>query len=153
MKSKISTRQANADAAQGTTAFITRLEMTKTYIQVLKQIDELKQQAESLRRKEVDGVIVRIREAISHYGLTAADLGLRGGAGASTAASPSPLAEPKKRGRKPGRPKKVTSSKSAVAPKFRDENGNTWAGRGKRPIWLRDALLGGRKLDDFLINK
>jgi DNA-binding protein H-NS len=128
--------------------------MTKTYIQVLKQIDELKQQAESLRRKEVDGVIVRIREAISHYGLTAADLGLRGGAAASASTGPSPAAEPKKRGRKPGRPKKVVSSgKSSVAPKFRDEKGNTWAGRGKRPIWLRDALLGGRKLDDFLINK
>jgi DNA-binding protein H-NS len=129
--------------------------MTKTYIQVLKQIDELKQQAESLRRKEVDGVIVRIREAISHYGLTAADLGLRGGAGASAAASTSSMAEPKKRGRKPGRPKKMvsSSSKSSVAPKFRDEKGNTWAGRGKRPIWLRDALLGGRRLEDFLINK
>ncbi len=129
--------------------------MTKTYIQVLKQIDELKQQAESLRRKEVDGVIVRIREAISHYGLTAADLGLRGGTGAaaSALAGPSASAEPKKRGRKPGRPKKVASSKSAVAPKYRDDKGNTWAGRGKRPIWLRDALLDGHALSDFLINK
>ncbi len=127
--------------------------MTKTYIQVLKQIDELKQQAESLRRKEVDGVIVRIREAISHYNLTAADLGLSGGGSRSTVAA----AAPAKRGRKPGRPKKMVSatggSKSSVAPKFRDDKGNTWAGRGKRPIWLRDALLGGRKLEDFLINK
>ena len=120
--------------------------MTKTYLQVLKQIDELKSQAEKLRRAEVDGVVKRIREAISHYGLSASDLGLgAGGGGAPKVAS-------KKPGRKPGRPKKVFG-KSTVAPKFRDENGNTWAGRGKRPIWLRDALLGGKKLEDFAVNK
>jgi DNA-binding protein H-NS len=118
--------------------------MTRSYLQVLKQIDELKAQAEKLRRAEVDGVVKRIREAISHYSLSAADLGL--GAGGA------PKAARKKPGRKPGRPKKVFG-KRTVAPKFRDENGNTWAGRGKRPIWLRDALLAGKKLEDFAVNK
>lgn len=118
--------------------------MTKTYLQVLKQIDELKSQAERLRRSEIDGVVKRIRDAISHYGLSASDLGLSGVV--------MPKAERKKPGRKPGRPKKVFG-KSTVAPKFRDEKGQTWAGRGKRPIWLRDALLAGRKLEDFAIKK
>ncbi len=118
--------------------------MTKTYLQVLKQINELKAQAERLRRNEIDGVVTRIREAISHYGLTAADLGLGAGGGSA------PVAR-KKPGRKPGRPKKIMGKVSKVAPKFRDENGNTWAGRGKRPIWLRDALAGGRKLEDYAI--
>ena len=115
--------------------------MTKTYLQVLKQIDKLKSEAERLRRQEVDGVIGRIREAVSHYGLSAADLGLGSGGGKPRAAG--------KPGRKPGRPKKL--GKSKVAPKFRDDQGRTWAGRGKRPIWLRDALLAGKKLEDFAI--
>lgn len=119
--------------------------MTKTYLQVLKQIEGLKAQAEKLRRAEVDGVVSRIREAIEHYGLTAADLGLSGGG------STAPKAAGKKPGRKPGRPKKAAGKPSKVAPKFRDENGNTWAGRGKRPIWLRDALASGKKLEDFAI--
>jgi len=120
--------------------------MTKSYIQVLKQIESLKLEAEKLRRTEVDGVVRRIREAIEHYGLTAADLGL-GAKGAAAA----PKAARKKPGRKPGRPSKAAKAPSKVAPKYRDENGNTWAGRGKRPIWLRDALAGGRKLEDFAI--
>jgi DNA-binding protein H-NS len=119
--------------------------MAKTYSQVLKQIEDLQAHAESLRRKEIGGVVSRIREAIEHYGLTAADLGLDGSAKAAGPAR-------KKPGRKPGRPAKKAAGKgSKVAPKFRDENGNTWAGRGKRPVWLRDALAAGRKLEDFAI--
>jgi DNA-binding protein H-NS len=37
--------------------------------------------------------------------------------------------------------------------KYRDRAGNTWAGRGARPRWLVAALKGGKKLDDFLIDK
>lgn len=122
--------------------------MTKTYLQLLKQIEDLKTKAEKIRRAEVDGVVVRIREAISHYGLTAADLGLGAGPGRPAArAKPGP-----KPGRRPGRPRKmVASGVRKVAPKYRDDKGNTWAGRGKRPIWLRDALASGRKLEDFAI--
>jgi DNA-binding protein H-NS len=38
----------------------------------------------------------------------------------------------------------------AVA-KFRDGAGNTWVGRGPRPQWLRDALAGGKKLEDYAV--
>src|SRR5262249_15420210 len=37
--------------------------------------------------------------------------------------------------------------------KYRDRAGNTWAGRGAKPRWLVAAIKGGRKLDDFLIDK
>jgi DNA-binding protein H-NS len=40
-----------------------------------------------------------------------------------------------------------------VPPKYRSRSGETWAGRGARPLWLVDAIKGGRKLDDFLIDK
>jgi len=40
-----------------------------------------------------------------------------------------------------------------VPPKYRGPSGDTWAGRGARPRWLVAAIKGGRKLDDFLIDK
>jgi DNA-binding protein H-NS len=40
-----------------------------------------------------------------------------------------------------------------VAIKYRDRSGNTWAGRGAQPVWLRDKLKGGAKLEDFVIGK
>jgi DNA-binding protein H-NS len=49
--------------------------MTKSYAQIVKQIETLKQEAEKARRKEIEGVVGRIREAITVYGLTADDLG------------------------------------------------------------------------------
>ena len=41
-----------------------------------------------------------------------------------------------------------------VPPKYRSRSGETWvAGRGAKPKWLVDAIKGGKKLEDFLIDK
>jgi DNA-binding protein H-NS len=40
-----------------------------------------------------------------------------------------------------------------VAIKYRDKSGNTWAGRGAQPIWLREKLKAGAKLKDFAVQK
>src|SRR5215813_9996800 len=40
-----------------------------------------------------------------------------------------------------------------VPPKYRGPSDETWAGRGARPRWLVAAIKGGKKLDDFLIDK
>jgi DNA-binding protein H-NS len=40
-----------------------------------------------------------------------------------------------------------------VPPKYRSRSGETWAGRGARPRWLVAAIKGGKKIDDFLIDK
>ena len=40
-----------------------------------------------------------------------------------------------------------------VPPRYRGQKGETWAGRGAKPRWLVDALKGGKKIDDFLIDK
>ena len=40
-----------------------------------------------------------------------------------------------------------------VEPKYRGPSGDTWAGRGAKPKWLVDAIKGGRKLEDFLIDE
>jgi DNA-binding protein H-NS len=110
--------------------------MTKSYAQIKKQIDQLTQKAEQLRQQEIAGVVSRIKEAIDAYGLTAQDLGL------------SPRA--KKTG-KAASTKGQPKAKRPAAVKFRDNAGNTWAGRGARPIWLREALAAGRKLEEFAV--
>ena len=40
-----------------------------------------------------------------------------------------------------------------VPPKYRSRSGETWAGRGAKPRWLVAAIKGGKKIDDFLIDK
>jgi DNA-binding protein H-NS len=40
-----------------------------------------------------------------------------------------------------------------VPPKYRGPSSETWAGRGAKPKWLVAAIKGGKKLDDFLIDK
>ena len=64
--------------------------------------------------------------------------------------SESPLSVPRKaiefvaQGEKPPR----------GVPRYRDPANpfNTWVGRGKRPQWLRNYLMNGRTLDEFLIS-
>ena len=86
-----------------------------------------------LRQKELQEVIARIREAIDHYGITHADLFVS--------------AEKK---RAPVRSKR-SAAKKVSAPKYRDEAGNTWSGRGKRPNWFKDALAAGKTPQDLEI--
>lgn len=108
--------------------------MTSTYAQIQKKIALLQRQADSLREKEVAGVIERIKVAIAHYGLTAQHLGF----GADTARA---------------RPGAVSRRKVAAATtaKYSDGAGNGWSGRGPRPRWLREALAAGKALDDFRV--
>jgi DNA-binding protein H-NS len=120
--------------------------MTKTYAQLMKQIETLNHEAEKLKRKEIDGVISRIKEAIEAYGLTAADLGLAG-ARAPRSRAGSAAAAPAKAGRRRTR----AGSKYVPQVKYRDGEGNTWVGRGPRPQWLRDALANGKTLADFAV--
>ena len=116
--------------------------MTKSYAQVIKQIEGLKLEAETLRRNEVSGVIKRIREAISFYDLTAADLGLGSKAKGGASKASAPVKEKKRKG---------AAAKGPRAIKFRNDSGGTWGGIGKRPQWLRDALAGGKQLSDFAV--
>ena len=110
--------------------------MTKTYQQLARQIEALKRQADQVRRKEVQGVIARIKEAIAAYELTPEDLFGKSTKGRA-AASASPARAP---------------AGAANAP-YRDESGNTWSGRGPRPKWLKAALAEGHALEDFAAGK
>jgi DNA-binding protein H-NS len=47
-----------------------------------------------------------------------------------------------------------SSLKGRTVPiKYRDRSGNTWAGRGVQPVWLREKLKAGAKLEDFAVQK
>ena len=122
--------------------------MTKSYAQVMKQIDSLKLEAEKLRRNEVSGVVTRIRDAISFYNLTAADLGLGQGLGQGVRSTvvASKVEAPVKRKKRKG-----AAVKEPRAIKFRNDSGGAWGGIGKRPQWLRDALMSGKQLSDFAV--
>lgn len=114
--------------------------MTKTYAQIVKQIEVLKADAEKIRRKEVEGVVARIREAITVYNLSAEDLGFA----PKKAKAATKAAAPAKRGR-------GKAAKATAVVKYRNESGGTWGGLGKRPQWLRDALAQGKTLADFAV--
>jgi DNA-binding protein H-NS len=106
----------------------------KTYSDVKAAIDKLQARAEELRQAEKAGVVSRIREAISVYGITAAELGLAGGGARSAARSSVAAPAPK--------------GQVGVA-KYRDPvSGKTWTGRGKPPLWI----VGAKDRDAFLIN-
>jgi DNA-binding protein H-NS len=116
---------------------------TKTYAQLVKQIDTLSRQAEAIKRQEKDGVIARIKEAIAVYELSASDLGLTG----ARAARRTRVA-----GATRGTKRKAGRTRGDAVVKFRDEAGNTWGGRGPRPRWLREALQAGKRLEEFAVN-
>ncbi len=49
---------------------------------------------------------------------------------------------------------KTGGTRAKVAPKYQHpkDPSLTWTGRGKRPVWLREELENGAKLESFLIS-
>ena len=106
------------------------------------QIAALQSQADALRKKEVAEVIAKVKDAIAHYGLTAADLGL---GKVAPKAGKQPAGAPMKKMRK------NAAAKKPVRPaKFKDGQGRLWSGIGKRPDWFKAALAAGKTPQDLL---
>ena len=102
------------------------------------QIAALQAQADALRKKEIAEVIAKVKDAIAHYGLTAADLGF-GKAARQVGGKPA------SKGRK-----NAVAKPPAKAVKFKDDQGHTWGGIGKRPEWFKAALAAGKTPEDLL---
>lgn len=111
--------------------------MATTYERLKREIVKLEAEAQRAKQKEVKAVVARIREAIDQYGLTAQDLGLVG----TRNSSKQTLVKAQRK----------SKAKLSTTPKFQDEQGNTWVGRGPRPHWLRGALSNGKSLEDFAV--
>ena len=127
--------------------------MPKSLARIEKEIEALEREADTLRKKEAAGVIVRIKEAIAHYHLSAQDLGLatepRGRRGVARG---SRRVRPEARQMSNGAGKQATNARRRPAGgqvQFKDEAGNTWSGRGRRPDWLKAALESGKTLEEL----
>ncbi|MDM4765951.1 H-NS histone family protein [Pelomonas sp. SE-A7] len=91
---------------------------------LLAQRAALDQQIAETKDKERSDAIAKVKALMSEYGLTMADLN--------------------------SRPAKTGKSTGKVAAKYRNKaTGETWSGRGLQPKWLKAAIAGGAKLDDF----
>lgn len=119
--------------------------MAKTFVQVQRQIEQLQKQADQLRKKEADGVLARIQEAISVYGFSADDFDF---SGESKRAS-TPRKAAAKRGPKAGAKSRVKAKAPASAAKYKDDQGHSWGGRGPRPAWFKAALAAGKTPEEL----
>ena len=117
--------------------------MQKSLSRIQQQIEKLQRQASKLRSREAAGVIKKIKVAIEHYGLTAEDLFVGRTKRGAKAATGNGHTESTKRA--------VTRKHAPIAVKYRDNEGNTWTGRGSQPRWLVAYLKAGRKINDFAV--
>ncbi|MBV8380214.1 MAG: H-NS histone family protein [Paucibacter sp.] len=90
---------------------------------LLAQRAALDEQIAQTKDRERADAIGKVKALMSEYGLSVADLSAR--------------------------PTKV-GKVSKVAAKYRNKaTGETWSGRGLQPKWLKAAIAGGAKLEDF----
>jgi len=97
--------------------------MSQTYKELLQQREALEKAIEQARQTEIASAVVKVRELVAEFGLTAQDIFPARGA------------------------KSAGKSAAKVAPKYRDTaTGQTWTGRGKAPKWIE-----GQDRNQFLI--
>ena len=96
--------------------------------ELLEQKAQIEKQIDEAARNERAEAVAKVKALMADYGLSIADLGSRG-------------------------PTKATRGAGGKVPaKYRNKaTGETWSGRGLRPNWLKAALAGGRKLEDFAV--
>jgi DNA-binding protein H-NS len=129
--------------------------MPKTLARIEQQIKALEREAEQLRKKETAGVVARIKEAIAYYDLSAQDLGLasqapgRRGVAARGSRRVRPEERPQLANGAARHGSRAARRRHGGGAVYRDEHGNTWSGRGRRPGWLKEALESGKTLDDL----
>lgn len=52
-----------------------------------------------------------------------------------------------------GRKGKPAKKAGKLPAKYRDpDSGKTWSGRGKQPVWLREAVAAGKQVEDFAVS-
>lgn len=81
---------------------------------LLAQQEELAKKIEEAKQKEREPVIADIKNLIKLHGISAKELGFK-------------LKTPK-----------VTTEKTELPPLYQNEEGATWSGRGRVPLWLKD---------------
>lgn len=93
--------------------------------ELIAQRDDLQRRIDAIEAEHRAGLIARAHDALKALGITAAEL-------------------------VPARVSRKARSRTPAAVRYRGPGG-TWTGRGKQPVWLRDALAAGATLGDFLV--
>lgn len=88
---------------------------------LIAQRDSVNAQIAEIQRASRAEGVAKVRELMGQYGLAVADL------------------------KAPGKARKVAPVK------YRDAAGNTWSGRGFKPVWLRNALAAGVPLETLAV--
>jgi len=110
------------------------LKEKRTLKEIDAEIAKLQQEASEIRESEKAGVVAKMKDAITYYGITAVDLGLNGVARKGRVAD--------------GKAVKV-KTKAAGRVKYRDDAGHTWSGFGRKPSWYTEALASGKTEADL----
>jgi DNA-binding protein H-NS len=97
-----------------------------TYLELKKQAEKLQEQAEEARKKEMVDAVEKVRQIMSDYNLTMRDV--------FGSATPS------------------TKTRAKVAVKYRGPAGQEWSGRGRKPLWLAQALAEGKTIESFSVS-
>lgn len=98
---------------------------------LLAQRAEIEKKIADVQRESRADAVAKVRSLMAEFGLTSADITGR-------------VAVPRGTG--------TGKSTGKVAPKYRNAaTSETWSGRGLQPKWLKAALAGGAKLDEFTI--
>lgn len=99
-----------------------------SYKELLSQAEALLAQAEEVRKQEKAGVIADIKAKMKEFKISAADLGISGGA------------------------RKVRVAKAPAVVKYRNANGDTWAGGlGRKPRWVAEVLASGGDIEQYRV--
>jgi DNA-binding protein H-NS len=106
--------------------------LPKTLTQMKKRLEEAMSEA-----REAEEIIPLLKEAITKFELVPDDLFEMGAGRFGTKLAP----------RKTLQRDSPSESQTGV---YQDAEGNTWAGKGRRPRWLNEALERGKTLEDFL---
>lgn len=100
--------------------------MASDYKKLKAELNALQERTEAARVAELDAVLAQIRELVAEYSITEEQI--------------------YGRKRAPRSPKQA----EVVDPKYQNpKTGETWSGRGRAPLWIRDA----KNRDRFLIAK
>ena len=98
------------------------------YQEIMQEISRLEREAAAIRSAEKSEALKEVRRLVGLYGMTEGEV-----FGANRPAN---------------RP-----AKSPVAPKYRNpQNNETWTGRGRKPLWVVNALNQGATMEQFLIS-
>lgn len=104
---------------------------TPTYDELQAQIKKLTEQAEVIKKSEIEAVLTDMKAKIAKYGLTAAQLGFTTSAPQST--------------------KKPATKKNAVV--MYQKGDLTWSGakQGRKPKWVLEAQAVGEDIEKYRV--